>query len=169
MNFKKLTEDRVKRAKAIAVAGGFDAALESGNLPQYADITLSETIILGLLRQGVTKFIAIFGHGSTEIGEVLRIYEGEGVLKTHSVRNEIEAVHAATALRWVTNEKAAVVTSIGPGALHALSGSLVPLSNGLGVWFLLGDVTTEDEGPNMQQIPGYDQDQFLRLFKAMGR
>ena len=169
MNFEKLTEDRKKRAKAIAVAGGFDAALESGKLPQYADITLSETVILGLLRQGVTKFIAIFGHGSTEIGEVLRIYEGEGVLKTHSVRHETEAVHAATALRWVTGEKAAVVTSIGPGALHALSGSLVPLSNGLGVWFLLGDVTTEDEGPNMQQIPGYDQDQFLRLFKAMGR
>ena len=54
-----------------------------------------------------------------------------------------DASHAAMALRWVTGEKAAVVTSIGPGALHALAGSLVPASDGLGVWYLLGDETTE--------------------------
>ena len=84
------------------------------------------------------------------------------------MRHEIEAVHAATALRWVTGEKAAVVTSIGPGALHALAGALVPLSDGIGIWFLLGDETTEDEGPNMQQIPRHEQDLFLRLFASMG-
>lgn len=164
----KLTAERTGRAKAIAKAGGFDEALGSGTLPQYADVTLSEAIILGLIRQGVTKFLAIFGHGSTEIGEVLRVYEGKGIVKTYAVRHETEAAHAASALRWVTGEKAAVITSIGPGAMHALSGSLVPLSDGLGVWFLLGDITTEDEGPNMQEIPGYDQDKFLRLFSSMG-
>ncbi|MEJ2068267.1 MAG: thiamine pyrophosphate-binding protein, partial [Deltaproteobacteria bacterium] len=139
MKQKKLTADRTKRAKAIAKAGGFEAALESGSLPQYADVTLSEAVVLGLVRQSVTRFLAIFGHGSTEMGEVLRVYEGEGVLKTYAVRHETEAAHAASALRWVTGEKAAVVTSIGPGAMHALSGSLVSLSDGLGVWFLLGD------------------------------
>ncbi|HEO71238.1 MAG TPA: thiamine pyrophosphate-binding protein, partial [Candidatus Hydrogenedentes bacterium] len=37
-----------------------------------------------------------------------------------------------------------------------------------GVWYLLGDETTEDEGPNMQQIDRGEQQLFLRLFGAMG-
>ncbi|MBW2060879.1 MAG: thiamine pyrophosphate-binding protein [Deltaproteobacteria bacterium] len=168
MDNEPLAEPRLARAKAIATAGGFESALESGALPGQADLTLSEAIVLGLLRQGVIRYIGIFGHGSTEIGEVLRIYEQAGLVHTYNVRHETEAAHAATALRWVTGEKAAVVTSIGPGALHALAGSLVPLSNGLGVWFLFGDETTEDEGPNMQQIPKYEQHPFLRLCSAMG-
>jgi 3D-(3,5/4)-trihydroxycyclohexane-1,2-dione acylhydrolase (decyclizing) len=41
----------------------------------------------------------------------------------------------------VYGEKAAVVTSIGPGALQALAASLVPAYNGIGVWYLFGDET----------------------------
>jgi 3D-(3,5/4)-trihydroxycyclohexane-1,2-dione acylhydrolase (decyclizing) len=159
---------RVKRARAIAAAGGVGAALESGSLDRRTDLALSEALVLGLVRQGVRKFIGIFGHGVTDVGDVLRVYEDAGVVKTYAVRHEAEAVHAATALRWVAGEKAAVFTSIGPGALHALAASLAPLSDGIGVWFLLGDETTEDEGPNMQQIPGHEQDRFLKLFSAMG-
>jgi len=143
-------------------------AIESGATPRRADVTLSEAIVLGLLRQGVRTFIGVFGHGSTEVAEVLRVYEGAGLLRTYAVRHETEAAHAATALRWVTGEKSAVVTSIGPGAMHALAGSLATASDGLGVWFLLGDETTEDEGPNMQQIPRAEQELFLRLCSAMG-
>jgi 3D-(3,5/4)-trihydroxycyclohexane-1,2-dione acylhydrolase (decyclizing) len=137
-------------------------------VPQRIDTTLSEAIVLGLLRQGVTRFLCVLGHGSTDVGEVLRVYADAGLLETYNVRHETEASHAATALRWVTGEKAAVVTSIGPGALHALAGSLVPASEGLGVWYLLGDETTEDEGPNMQQIPKHEQNLFLRLCATMG-
>ena len=72
---------------------------------------------------------------------------GSGLLRACGVRSEIEASHAAAALRWVTGEKAAVVTSIGPGALQALAATLVPASDGVGVWYLLGDETSEDEGP----------------------
>ena len=164
----ELAARRKARAKVIETAGGVGPAINSGALPRIADLTLSEALVIGLLRQDVKKFIGIFGHGVTDIGEVLRVYEAAGLLKTYPVRHEAEAVHAATALRWVTGEKCAVVASIGPGALHALAGSLTPRSDGLGVWFLLGDETTEDEGPNMQQIPGSGQDLFLRLFSAMG-
>ena len=55
---------------------------------------------------------------------MLRVYEAAGLVTTYPVRHETEASHAATALRWVTGEKAAVVTSIGPGALQAMAGSL---------------------------------------------
>ena len=102
-----------------------------------------------------------------ELGEVLRIYQDAGLVRVCGVRSEIEASHAAAALRWVRGEKAAVVTSIGPGALQALAASIVPRSDGLGVWYLLGDETTQDEGPNMQQIPGTEQNAFLRLFGTM--
>ncbi len=114
-------------------------------------------------------YLTVFGHGSTEIGEVLRIYQAAGLLRTMGVRSEIEASHAATALRWVSGEKAAVVTSIGPGALQALAASIVPASDGVGVWYLFGDETTEDEGPNMQQIPKHEQHNFLQLCATLGR
>ncbi len=166
--YSKLVEGRAKRARVISKAGGINNAISTGALPSRADMTLSEAIVLGLIRQDVRVFISVFGHGSTEVGEVLRVYEDAGLLRTYGVRNEIEASHAATALRWVTGEKAAVVTSIGPGALQAMAGSLVSASEGIGVWHLYGDETTEDEGPNMQQIPKYEQNLFLRLCQTMG-
>ena len=145
------------------------AALSRGELPDHLDLTLSEALVIGLLRQGVKKYLAVFGHGSTEIGEVLRIYQAAGLLEVYGLRSEIEASHAASALRWVTGEKSAVVTSIGPGALQALAASLTPASDGIGVWYLFGDETTEDEGFNMQQIPKHDQGLFLQLAATMGR
>ena len=166
--YNKLVEGRVERARVISKAGGINNAISTGALPNRADMTLSEAIVLGLIRQDVRVFISVFGHGSTEIGEVLRIYEERELLRTYGVRNEIEASHAATALRWVTDEKAAVVTSIGPGALQAMAGSLASASDGIGVWHIYGDETTEDEGPNMQQIPKYEQGLFLRMCQTMG-
>ena len=100
-------------------AGGIDAALAKGAIPKLVDTTLSEGLVLGLLKQGVRKYLAIFGHGSTDLGEVLRIYEEEGVTRTFNCRNEVAMAHAATALRWQYGEIPAVVTSIGPGALQA--------------------------------------------------
>ena len=163
-----LATARLTRARAIASAGGVDAAIADGVLPPVLDTTVAEATVLGLLLQDVRHFLCVLGHGSTEIGEVLRVYEQAGLLRTYGLRSEIEASHAAAALRWVRGEKAAVVTSIGPGALQALAASLVPASNGLGVWYLLGDETTQDEGPNMQQIPRHEQGLFLRLFSALG-
>ena len=146
------------------------AAAFAGNaLPDRLDLTLSEALVLGLLRQEVCTYFTVFGHGSTEVGEVLRIYQEAGLVRVYGLRSEIEASHAATALRWVTGEKAAVVTSIGPGALQALAASLVPASDGIGVWYLFGDETTEDEGFNMQQVPKHEQGLFLQLAAKMGR
>ena len=163
------TMDRPSPQNLIHQREEHAAAFAAGNLPGKLDLTLSEALVLGLLRQGVKKFFTVFGHGSTEVGEVLRIYEAAGLLRVFGLRSEIEASHAAAALRWVTGEKAAVVTSIGPGALQALAASLAPASDGIGVWYLFGDETSEDEGFNMQQIPRHEQGQFLRLTSEMGR
>ncbi len=168
MDHTAVTAERQKRAHIIAAAGGIGQAVETGKLPRRIDLTLSEVIVLGLIAQGVRRFVGIFGHGSTDVGEVLRVYEEAQLVKTYAVRSEIEAVHSATALRWVTGEKAAVFTSIGPGAMHALAASLAPLSDGIGLWLLLGDETTEDEGPNMQQIARHGQNLFFGLFSSMG-
>ena len=168
-NRVQLAQVRMVRAQAIAKAGGIQDARAFGALPKTIDTTVSEALVLGLIMQGVNKFVTVFGHGSTEIGEILRIYQQAGLVDVYPVRSEIEASHAATALRWVRGEKAAVVTSIGPGALQAMAASLVPASDGLGVWYLLGDETTEDEGPNMQQIPRNEQALFLKLFSQVGQ
>jgi 3D-(3,5/4)-trihydroxycyclohexane-1,2-dione acylhydrolase (decyclizing) len=147
---------------------GHAAAFLEGSLSARIDLTLSEALVLGLLRQGVKTYFTVFGHGTTEVGEVLRTYQEAGLVKVYGLRSEIEASHAASALRWARDEKAAVVTSIGPGALQALAASLVPASNGIGVWYLFGDETTEDEGFNMQQIPKHEQGLFLQLGATLG-
>src|SRR5476649_2926727 len=157
------------RAHAIRAAGGIDAALASGALPKLIETTLSEGLVLGLLKQGVRKYFAIFGHGSTDLGEVLRIYEEEGTTRTINCRNEVEMAHAATTLRWQYGEIPAVVTSIGPGAMQAFAGSLASASNGVGVYHIYGDETTFGEGYNMQQVPKQEQHLFGQMTAIMGR
>ena len=156
------------RARAIAKAGGLDQALAAG-LPKLVECSLSEALVLGLLRQGVRKYFAIFGHGSTDLGNVLRIYEEERVTRTINCRNEVEMAHAATALRWQYGELSAVVTSIGPGAMQAFAGSLAAASNGVGVYHIYGDETTFGEGYNMQQVPKEEQGLFGRMTAVMGQ
>lgn len=160
---------RRARARAIAAHAGIDGAIAAGALPPRVDVTLCEGLVLGLLRQGVRKYLAIFGHGNTALGEVLRAYDAEGVTRTYQCRNEVAMAHAATALRWQYGEIAAVVTSIGPGALQAMAGSLSAASNGIGVWHLYGDETTHGEGYNMQQIPKPEQQLFGQITASMGR
>src|SRR5690554_1705390 len=161
-------DDRASRAAAIVRAGGVQAALDSGELQPRASVTVAEATLIGLLKQDIRTFIGIFGHGTTELGDVMRVYEAEGALRTYAVRNEVEAAHAATALRWATGQKAAVFTSIGPGALQALSGSLAASSDGIGVWHIYADETTEAEGLNMQALPNGEQEQFLKVAALMG-
>ncbi|MDR3374558.1 MAG: thiamine pyrophosphate-dependent enzyme [Ancalomicrobiaceae bacterium] len=157
------------RAKMIAAAGGLNAAIETGAIPPIVRVTLAEALVLGLLRQGVRKYLAVFGHGNTAVGEVLRLYQAAGVTRTFNFRNEVAMAHAATALAWHYGEIPAVVTSIGPGALQAFAGSLAAASNGVGVWHLYGDETTFGEGYNMQQVPHRGQGAFAALTGALGR
>ncbi len=159
---------RQDRAAALARHGNLDAALGAAALPATDTLSLSEATVLGLHRQGVRTYLVVLGHGSTDLAEVLRVYATAGAVTVLAVRHETEASHAATALRLTTGEKAAVVTSIGPGALQALAGSLSAASNCCGVWYLCGDETTEDEGPNLQQVPGTAQHPYLRLMSALG-
>lgn len=158
-----------QRARAIAQSGGLEAALAKSKIRKLVECTLSEALVLGLLKQGVSKYFAVFGHGSTELGNVLRVYEEEGVTRTLNCRNEVEMAHAATALRWQYDELSAVVTSIGPGALQAFAGSLAAASNGVGVYHIYGDETTFGEGYNMQQVPKEEQGLFGRMTALLGQ
>ncbi len=156
------------RARAIAQAGGVAAAIQAGLLADTVDCSVCEALVIGLLKQGVRKYLAIFGHGSTDLAEVLRLYAAAGAVRVHAFRNEVAMAHAATALRWQYGEQVAVVTSIGPGALQAMAASLAAASNGVGVWHIYGDETTHDEGFNMQQIPKHQQGLYGQLTAVMG-
>jgi 3D-(3,5/4)-trihydroxycyclohexane-1,2-dione acylhydrolase (decyclizing) len=156
------------RARAIADAGGLEAALQARAVPHHIETTLSEGLVLGLLKQGVRKYLAVFGHGSTDLAEVLRVYEAAGLTRTYNFRHETAMAHAATTLKWLYGETAAVVTSIGPGALQAFAGSLAAASNGVGVYHIYGDETTHGEGPNMQAIPKSAQGLFGQLTALLG-
>jgi len=159
---------RENRAEVLAAHGTIAAAVKSGEMAQYQDMTVSEAVVLGLYNQGVTKYVGIFGHGTTDLAEALRVYGRFGLVKTYNVRHETAASHAVTALKLQTGETAAVVTSIGPGAMHAFAGSLCAASNGAGVYHIYGDETTHNEGFNMQQIPRDEQALFLKMCSVMG-
>lgn len=141
------------RAAVIAAAGGVDAAIEAGTLAQFVDVSVSEGIVLGLLRQGVTKYLVILGHGSTSIGDALRVYQDAGLIETYAFHNEVSMAHAATTMRWLYDEPVALVASIGPGPLQAMAGALASITNGVGLYHIYGDETTHGEGQNFQGIP----------------
>lgn len=159
-------ESDIRARAEILAAGGIEAL---GKCGQVQEMTLSEALVIGLLKQGVSTYFAIFGHGSTDLGEVLRLYTEAGVTKVINCRNEVEMAHAATAHAWVYGQTPAVITSIGPGALQAMAGSLAAASNGVGVYHIYGDETTWGEGYNMQQVPKPEQEVFGRITALMGQ
>ena len=169
-NTASIVAEKEMRARAILFASmPFDEALGKDDSVNLQSMSLSEALVIGLLKQGVKRYFAIFGHGSTDLGEVLRIYQNEGALKVINCRNEVEMAHAATAFAWVYKEIPAVVTSIGPGGLQAMAGSLAAASNGIGVYHIYGDETTQGEGYNMQQIPKPEQGVFGKITALMGQ
>ncbi|MCF8167100.1 MAG: thiamine pyrophosphate-binding protein [Rhodoferax sp.] len=163
------TKGQQARAEAIARFGSLEQALVAGALPQRLTVTLSEALVLGLLKQGISKYLVILGHGSTDLGEVLRVYTQAGVTQVYNFRNEVEMAHAGTALAWAWGEPCAVVTSIGPGALQAMAGSLAAACNGVGLYHIYGDETTWGEGYNMQQIPKPQQQLYGQMTALMGQ
>ena len=86
----ELTRQRMERAGRLAQTGSLSAARQQELLPRRAGLTLSEALVLGLLQQQVKTFFTVLGHGSTEVGEVLRIYQQAGLVKVFGVRSEIE-------------------------------------------------------------------------------
>ena len=163
------TQGIAQRAALVARLGGLATRAQTDAFPEQVDVTCSEGLVLGLLRQGVSKFLVIFGHGSTDLGEVLRLYEAAGAVKVFNFRNEVEMAHTATALAWAFAEPCAVVTSIGPGGLQAMAGSLTAASNGIGVYHIYGDETTHGEGYNMQQVPKPQQGLYGQITGLMGQ
>ena len=156
------------RAAAVAAHGSLRDAISAGATPATATLSLAELVVLGLIEQGVRTFVGVLGHGSTTLADAIAAYEEAGAVRFLAVRHETEAAHAASALRIATGERAAVVTSIGPGALHAFAGSLTSALNHVGVWHIYGDATTEAEGPNMQDLPGSPQLGWQRLTSCLG-
>ena len=60
-------DDVDSRAGTIAKHGSLAKVLAGGYLQQFQDVSVSETLVLGLLNQGVRKYIGILGHGNTDI------------------------------------------------------------------------------------------------------
>ena len=165
----KIPSTTEQRAAWLKGVGGLETAIEQGLLNNAVTMPLAEALVMGLLRQGIRKYLAVFGHGSTALGEILRVYEAHGLVRCWQFRNEVEMAHAGTALRWVHGETCAVVTSIGPGAFQAMAGSLAAASNGVGLYHIYGAETTHGEGYNMQQVPKPAQGLFGQITALMGQ
>ena len=72
MNLKAIEQ----RASILAKNNGnILDCIDKKLLPRNVDVTLSEGIILGLLKQNVKKYFAIFAMALQTLVEILRIYE----------------------------------------------------------------------------------------------
>ena len=100
------SQGQAVRAQAIAGAGSLACALEQGLLPAQLDLSLSEALVLGLLKQGVSKYLAIFGHGSTDLGEVLRnSYDKRLVEGRIGIDPEADIPRACVAIATVVQDR----------------------------------------------------------------
>jgi 3D-(3,5/4)-trihydroxycyclohexane-1,2-dione acylhydrolase (decyclizing) len=79
------------RAAWLRDVGGAEAAAASGLLSEVVELPLVEALLIGLMRQGVTKYLVLFGHGSTAVAEMLHIYESHGLVRCWQFRNEVDA------------------------------------------------------------------------------
>ncbi|MCB2010739.1 MAG: hypothetical protein KDF64_09085, partial [Geminicoccaceae bacterium] len=79
-----------ERAGFLADHGGLDAAIDAGLVSDPVTVSAAEGLVLGLLRQGVRKYLVILGHGSTVIADILRAYEEAGLIRCWQFRNEVE-------------------------------------------------------------------------------
>ncbi|MYE19379.1 MAG: thiamine pyrophosphate-binding protein, partial [Rhodospirillales bacterium] len=62
---RTIPSDVEERAAWLVKAGGLEKAIRDGFFSAPVALPLVEALVLGLMRQGVTKYLAIFGHGST--------------------------------------------------------------------------------------------------------
>lgn len=85
-----LTRINTTRDALFEQTGIVENAIKFGALKKHLDLFVSEALSPGKLRKGVRNYISMFGHGSTEIAEVLRIDQQTGLVNVHNVRNEIE-------------------------------------------------------------------------------
>ena len=85
INWSQVYQEREKRAAIIQKAVSLKQAASSGALDLFCDITVTEALVLGLLNQQVRKYIGIFGHGTTDLGEVLRTYQQAGLVQVYQV------------------------------------------------------------------------------------
>ena len=88
-------EKNIRRRAVKLAEKNVDEALIDDKNHGVVQLTLSEALVVGLLKQGVRRYFAIFGHGSTDLGEILRIYHEEGTIEVINCRNEVEMAHAA--------------------------------------------------------------------------
>ena len=138
-------------------------------MPKLVDTTLSEGLVLGLLKQGVRKYLAIFGHGSTDLGEVLRIYEEEGVTRTFNCRNEVGhgARRHGAALAVRRNSRCRDLDRAGRDAGLGRRRWLPPRT------VSASTISTATRRPlakatNMQQVPKEEQGLFGQMTAIMG-
>ena len=69
------------RAAAIAAHGSVLAAVDAGALAPAVTVPLVEAVLLGLFEQQVRSYVGVLGHGSTAIGEMLRVYSEAGAVR----------------------------------------------------------------------------------------
>ena len=128
-----------------------------GKLSRILDITVSEAVVMGLLLQGVNKFIVCLwpwhhrNRGSVayiSTSRRIKVYNVETKSKHPMQRQRSDGSQA---------KKLRLLLLLVP-ALSSTGCFPCPAPNGLGVWYILGDETTEDEGPNFQQIPIQNRD-----------
>ena len=105
-------------------------------------MTGGEYIVDAMIRMGIEYVIGIPGHGCLAVFDALRERVAKGEIRYIQARQEMSAVHLADGYYRASGRPAAVLTSIGAGAVNAALGIATSYVDSTPVLVLTGDAHT---------------------------
>ncbi|GAA4896031.1 pyruvate dehydrogenase (quinone) [Stackebrandtia albiflava] len=116
--------------------------------------TVSETIVTGLLHNGVSQVFGVVGDALNSVTDAIRRTEG---IEWIGTRHEEAAAFAASAQAQLTGNLAACAGTVGPGAVHLLNGLYDAAKSHAPVLALTGQVPLAEMGSDYFQEVDNDQ------------
>ena len=121
-------------------------------------MTGGEYIVDAMIRMGIEYVIGIPGHGCLAVFDALRERVAKGEIRYIQARQEMSAVHLADGYYRASGRPAAVLTSIGAGAVNAALGIATSYVDSTPVLVLTGDAHTHMRGVGLLQEIERQQD-----------
>lgn len=131
-------------------------------------MTGGEYIVDSLIRMGIEYVVGIPGHGCLAFFDALKERAAKGEIKYIQAKQEMSAAHLADGYYRASGKPAAVLTSIGAGAVNTALGVATAYVDSTPVMILTGDAHTHMRGVGLlQEIERQQDSDFASVMKPI--
>lgn len=131
-------------------------------------MTGGEYIVDSLIKMGIEYVIGIPGHGCLAVFDALKERAAKGEIKYIQAKQEMSAAHLADGYYRACGKPAAVLTSIGAGAVNTALGVATAYVDSTPVMILTGDAHTHMRGVGLlQEIERQQDSDFASVMKPI--